>query len=207
MKTVVVTGGIATGKSSFIKAFRLVQPEFGFIDCDQEVHQLLTTSDIVKKVACFFGSELIQSDGSLNRSLLRATLFNDEQNRHWLESILHPIIAERYLERRKAYFERCPAGLFVADVPLYFESEEAFECDQVLVVATTSQTQLRRLMTRNAYDEATAMQIIRAQQPIEEKVILADVLVWNEGEHDLLSHQASIFARTIPQAYEKRRKV
>ena len=93
------------------------------------------------------------------------------------------------LERQEAAgaSSSCPA--FVADVPLFFERDFPLTHDYSIVVATSRETQKRRLMSRSTIASSLADRMIGAQMPIEEKVRRADILAWNEGDRDSLGSQ------------------
>ena len=81
------------------------------------------------------------------------------------------------------------SSLFVADVPLLFESGFDFGYERSLLVATTRETQLARLKSRNGFDNTLAEAILATQIPILEKLRRADVVFWNEGSEEVLRHQ------------------
>ena len=189
MITLIVTGGIATGKSTFCSLFRARWPEAAFFDSDGAVHELLTTRIIIDNIVSEFGKRVLEKNGQLNRSIIREIVFAGQSERRALESILHPEVRRICLERREAAeaSARCP--VFLADVPLFFESDFPLTHDYSIVVATSSETQKRRLMTRSPMAADLAERIIGAQWPIGDKVRRADIVAWNEGELGSLGSQ------------------
>ena len=87
--------------------------------------------------------------------------------------------------------------MFIADVPLLFESGFDFGYESSLLVATTRETQLERLKSRNGYDDPLAEAMLNAQLPIEEKVERADLVFWNEGPEQVLRRQIIRFLQTL----------
>lgn len=193
---VVLTGGIATGKSSFLKRLLAQRPEIGLYDCDASVHQLLTEAPVMARLRALFGGHIF-NDGVLDRSALRQVVFADESHRRQLESLLHPLVRTRAEESFAAYSAEHAEGLFITDVPLYFETHGAYPNDLVAVVATTRPTQKRRLMERSKLSSPDAEAILEAQLPIGEKALLSDVLIWNEGPLARLEDQVQWFLRRL----------
>jgi dephospho-CoA kinase len=87
--------------------------------------------------------------------------------------------------------------LFVADVPLLFESEFDFGQELNLVVATSEATQRRRLKARSHFDDRMISSILAAQLPIMEKVARGDVVFWNEGRPSILEQQLARFLESL----------
>lgn len=192
----VLTGGIATGKSSFLKLLCAKRPEMGLYDCDASVHQLLTEAPVLARLRSIFGDSIF-TDEVLDRSALRQVVFADESHRRQLESLLHPLVRARAEESFAAYSAEHAEGLFITDVPLYFETHGAYPNDLVAVVATTRATQKRRLMERSKLTSPDAEAILEAQLPIGEKALLSDVLIWNEGPRERLNDQVDHFLRRL----------
>lgn len=198
MKRIVLTGGIATGKSSFMTRLHALRPEMGVFDCDRSVHQLLTEPEVLHKLRALFGDHVFEGE-MLSRSALRRVVLADESCRRQLEALLHPRVRAcceaSFEEYRKA--DREGEGLFIADVPLFFETNGSYPKDMVAVVATTRVTQETRLLQRSSYTDAEARALIEAQWPIDEKARLADVLIWNEGPIGRLDDQALLFSQLL----------
>jgi dephospho-CoA kinase len=196
--TIVVTGGIATGKSSFC---RLLIDECAkkhrLFDSDQCVHGLLTTPAIIAKITEVFGELVLDEKGQIDRSKLREIVFNDSSCKKLLEGILHPEVRRICLSARIEALTSKDVELFVADVPLYYENGFPIENDKTVLVATTRETQLKRLLKRSPLDLKTANQIIDSQMPVSQKLKLADVVVWNGGTLTTLQRQTEYLLKWI----------
>jgi dephospho-CoA kinase len=86
-----------------------------------------------------------------------------------LETILHPKVRKECLEKLDFYSKTMSTTLFVADVPLLFESGFDFGQELNLVVATSQATQRTRLKARNHFEDRMISSILKAQLPIREK--------------------------------------
>ena len=171
---VVLTGGIATGKSTATKILSLLG--FRFIDADTIAHAVLDTQHAA--VAERFGAELV-TEGKVDRKALGAMIFADPQKRRELEALLHPLIEEAI--RAQAQKQDALGKPYLIDIPLFFE-RGAYPIERSVVVYAPAQTQLKRLMEREGFSEAEALQRIEAQMDIEAKREQATWVIDNTGD-------------------------
>ena len=192
-----LTGGIATGKSTVGEFLRRELPDLRIFDCDASVKELLRSDKaVIHAIAECFGSEAVQQGVGVNHDFLRSRVFFDAESRRSLESILHPRVrAECLASRERA--AKDGSALFVADVPLLFEKGFDFGQEMVLLAATSRSTQVHRLRARSHFDDAFIEAILAAQMPIQDKLLRADVVFWNEGPLEILRHQIRRFARSF----------
>ena len=189
MPAVGVTGGISTGKSTFINCLRRVLPQAAFFDADVMARELTRQDkEVLGKIRRTFGGAVFTENGELNRSALRAIVFAAPVKRRQLEQVLHPLIRRHW--RREAEKHRQSKQYFFADIPLLYETGGEKLCDRVVVVACSEEIQMRRLMQRTGLARNAAVAIIAAQMPLSEKVKLADHVIWNNGPESLLVEQA-----------------
>jgi dephospho-CoA kinase len=186
-----ISGGIATGKSSFAHCLRELLPEADFFDAD-EMARDLTRSDqtVLSEIRRKFGAHIFHANGQLNRSALRAIVFAAPLKRRALEQILHPRIREHWAGEAEKY--RRSTEFFFADIPLLYETGGEKLCDRVVVVACSEEIQVERLMNRTKMDRVSALAMISAQMPLEEKIRQADHVIWNSGSERVLAEQASL---------------
>ena len=192
MPAIGITGGIATGKTSFCDCLREILPA-KFFNADAAARKLanedLATKEAIRRE---FGAEIYSSAGDLNRGLLRSIVFADAGKKRALEQILHPPIRRQWsLEAKEA---RNAPDFFFADIPLLYETDGDTLCDRVVVVACAHEIQLARLMKRTSLDRLIAGQMIAAQMPLTEKIERADHVVWNNGDRSALAAQAKLLA-------------
>lgn len=162
---VILTGGIATGKSSV--AQRLRQHGIDVIDTDAIAHALTAAEGAaLPELRTVFGNAIFAADGTLDRAALRDIVFSDPDQKTRLEQILHPMI------RRQAIEALCAAtsAYVVADVPLFAETGFLREqADRVLVVDCPPDIQKQRLLARGNLPEDLADLILQAQAPREKR--------------------------------------
>ncbi|NLW17660.1 MAG: dephospho-CoA kinase [Firmicutes bacterium] len=175
-----LTGGIATGKSTVSNILRRLGAYI--IDADQIAREIVRPGcpayhDIVRH----FGPQVLLPDGQLNRPWLAQQIFNDSGQRQVLNQITHP----RVIERIETIIGELAAGGYqlpvVLDIPLLIEAGMAASVDEVWLVVTDYETQLRRLMQRDGLTAADAKRRIEAQMPLSEKARYAHRLIDNAG--------------------------
>lgn len=194
MKTVVLTGGIASGKSTALARLQtLGGSALQFYDCDAEVARILSAGVLADKLVSMFGERSVDAHGSADKAFIRDIVFHDEDARKRLEGLIHPVLKQECLAQIKLARQNPLVRGFIVDVPLYYET--AFTCgeDAVCVVAVSAETQRLRMAERNHFDRGLIDSILAAQWPISSKIQLADIVLWNEGPVELLNKQVERF--------------
>jgi dephospho-CoA kinase len=188
-----VTGGISTGKTSFCDCLREILPAVKYFNADTAARELTDNDAEVKRLLREgFGAGIFSESGDLNRAALRAIVFGDAAKKSALEQILHPLIRRQWSDA--AAISRKSGDLFLADIPLLYETGGETLCDRVVVVACARETQMQRLMARSALKRTEAEQIIDTQMSLTEKISRADHVVWNNGGRAILMEQAKLLA-------------
>ena len=189
MPAIGITGGISTGKSTFVNYLRELLPGAKFFDADAMARELTQHDEnVLAEIRGKFGNDIFDANGQLNRSALRAMVFQAPEKRRELEQILHPPIRQHWSGEAEKH--RQLNDYFFADIPLLYETGGEKLCDRVVVVACSEEVQLRRLMKRTGLDRNSATAIIAAQMALTEKVKRADHVVWNNGRESVLAGQA-----------------
>ena len=187
MKTFGLTGGIGMGKSTAADLLR--KRALPVVDSDVIAREVVEPGQpALAEVQQVFGGDIVGADGRLRRDELARRVFADAEARRKLEEILHPRIRaiwQAQLESWRA--ERRPAA--VAVIPLLFETDGARHFDATICVACSANTQRQRLRARGLTDEQID-QRIAAQLPVDQKMTLADYVIWTEGGLDV--HEAQL---------------
>ena len=181
-----LTGGIATGKSS---AARLLEQRHGLpvLDADLYARQALEPGQpVTQAVLQRFGNGVVSSNGVVDRRALGAIVFNNPDQRRWLEQLVHPIVRQRF-EQELMRLNAKPAVVLM--IPLLFESGLEALCSETWLVDCDESQQLQRLMARDQLSAAEAQARIKAQWPLAKKRPLADVLISNRSDTAALSAQ------------------
>jgi dephospho-CoA kinase len=182
MLRVGLTGGIASGKSRVARIFQ--ERGIPVIDTDQLSRDILAPgAPLLAEVLRRFGTDLCRSDGSLDRTALRARVFADPRLRARLEALTHPAIAAAMEDRVQAL----PAGTpyVVLVIPLLLEAGWQDRVDRILVVDCPEAVQAERLMARDGIDADTAWAMIRSQASRAVRRQAADDILDNGASGDL----------------------
>jgi len=200
MPTLGITGGIATGKSTF-RRLLLERVDADFFDADACARELLDSNEAIRDQVLETVSPLAYSrDGAPNREVLREIIYNDLAKRKTLEGILHPKIRERWTSRAESSKES--HRIFIVDIPLLFETRAENLFDHVIVVASSEAAQLRRMTTIRRLPEDLARKILASQWSLHVKMRNAAHVVWNDAGLDLLETQAALFAAYLRHKYD-----
>lgn len=181
-----LTGGIATGKSS---AARLLEQRHGLpvLDADLYARQALEPGQpATEAVLARFGTGVVSNSGVVDRRALGAIVFNNQDERRWLEQLVHPIVRQRF-DQELVRLDTNPAVVLM--IPLLFESGLEALCSETWLVDCDESQQLQRLMARDQLNEAEAQARMDAQWPLARKRPLADVLISNRGDAAALNAQ------------------
>jgi dephospho-CoA kinase len=188
VRLVGLTGGIASGKSTFAAVLRA--RGVPVIDADALARAAVAPgSPALAEIARAFGPELVGPDGALDRKRMAALVFSDPGARRRLEAITHPAV-RRAMADETAQLAREGHLLAFYDTPLLYEVglEATVEC--VVVVWAPPDVQRARLVARDALAPEEADARLAAQLPIDEKARRADFVVENVGPAAELDQKA-----------------
>ncbi|KFA58605.1 dephospho-CoA kinase [Gilliamella sp. Choc4-2] len=183
---VALSGGIASGKSTIANLFaNLGVP---IIDADIIARQVVQVgTDAFSQIVKHFSQEILLPNGDLDRSQLREIIFNNDHERLWLNSLLHPIIhKETQLLLAKQY-----AIYVIWVVPLLIENNLNEFADRVLIIDTPKSLQLARLVKRDHVDELLAEKMILSQVTSSKRLSYADDIIKNDGDLSSLTLQVN----------------
>lgn len=174
-----LTGGIASGKSTVSNMIRNLG--FEVIDADIAARKVVEPGEPAYfKIVESFGEHILTEDGRIDRPKLGSIIFQNEEKRLLLNSIVHPAVRKLMMDEKEEILRKGARAVFL-DIPLLFESKLTYMVDRIILVYVDEKTQLKRLMDRNGFTEKEATDRIRSQMPLKEKVALADAVIDNNG--------------------------
>lgn len=174
---IALTGGIASGKSTVADLF--AEHGIPIIDTDTIARELVQPGKpALDEIRFAFGDDVFDSEGRLDRESMREIVFSDPARRKELESILHPRIRDGVVTRSKA----ADGPYQIIAVPLLVGSPIQQFMDRVLVVDCDEDTQLSRLLERDAEDEQQARRILAAQASRQDRLAIADDVIANSDD-------------------------
>ncbi len=188
-KIIAITGGIGSGKSTVAKLFE----KWGAraIDADILAREVVEPgTDGFQRVVDNFGQDMVLADGSLNRPKLASIIFSDAEKKKLLESLLHPLIRERWLAKMEQ-LKKANAPVIAYIVPLFFESTAKMpEIEKVVLVSAPEEMRIARIMVRDLFPVHIAEQRIKAQLPDSAKIDKSDYVIKNDSSLEQLESRA-----------------
>jgi dephospho-CoA kinase len=181
MYIVALTGGIGSGKSEAARLF--AQLGVPVVDTDMIAHELTAKgSPILSEIEHMFGAGVLNEDGSLNRSRLRALVLSSPVERIRLEGLLHPVIYERAIECLKNNASKLQPQYQVLVIPLLFENNRYHSViNKILVIDCDENTQVTRAMARSQLSKDEVKALMAAQTTRKVRLNGADEVIENNG--------------------------
>jgi dephospho-CoA kinase len=200
MAIIGITGGIASGKSTFSRALAEIRGASIF-DSDACARELLDSDPSVRDaVIRDILPTAYRADGTPDRSAIRALVFSDPAAKARLEAILHPLV--RTQRQALADQARADGRDLLVDIPLLFETSASSEFDLVVTVACSPEIQARRAMARGL-TPAQVEQIVASQWGNAQKIAQSDFVIWNDGSLWMLQAQAEELAARLESRARK----
>lgn len=160
-KLIALSGQSGAGKSTISKVFE--KNGAYIINADELVKELYQPDSIcLKTLSSVFGSQIISSDGNLNRRKLASIVFTDKNNTEILNSIVHPFVTALLLKKIKCAVNK-NKNFIVYDAPQLFESNFDIMCDITVGIIADEKTRVKRICNRDNIDERSALERIKAQ--------------------------------------------
>ncbi len=179
MHVIALTGGIASGKTTLLSALRGLGAPVA--DADRISRSLTAPGgEALPAIRETFGDAVFNEDGTLNRKALAEMIFSDEEARHRLETILHPMIAI-IINRELDAFRQAGHLAAVVDIPLLYESGMESLADEVWCAYVPKKEQVRRLRIRDGITQKQAIQRLSSQMDPREKRRRADEVIRTDG--------------------------
>ena len=191
MYAVGLTGGIASGKSTFAAFLAEYAP---VIDTDAVTHKLYQPRrEGYIAVVEAFGQKFLRANGALNTDALRTLIFSDKKARIRLEKLIHPLIKREVLHWREKNNNACYG---IIQIPLLFEAGWQSCVDYTVTLDCLEETQMKRAQARGM-DEHIIRAVIASQYSSEQRRALADIAISTECSRDALKKKAQILHTSL----------
>lgn len=179
MITVGLTGGIGSGKSTVASVFELLGVPVFYADTEAK---LVYQDPEVKKILVDKIGANVYIQDKINKELLRVFLFESEKNRSFINSLIHPKVAERYKEWKKKQTH----AYIIREAAILIESGTYKDCDQIIVITAPNEMRLQRVMKRDNLNEQEVMKRINAQLSDNDRARYATHIWTNDNRTPLL---------------------
>lgn len=189
-----ITGGIGSGKSTVAKIFEA----FG-IPCyyaDSNAKRLMVEDDEVKSdLIAYFGEELYP-EGVLNRAWLAQKIFESEEDRQFVNGVVHPAVAKDF----EKWADEQSAPYVLREAAILFETGGYKSSDANILVTAPEEVRIERVMNRDGVDRQSVVARIRSQWSDEHKSKLADFIILNDGNSTLIPQVHTIHEAILSRA-------
>jgi len=183
-----LTGGIGSGKSAASQRFQ--EHQVTVVDADKVAREVVEpNSPVLNKITEKHGLDILLEDGLLNRAALRKIIFDNPDERKWLENLTHPAIRDIIAQRLLAPQSNNEANYRILESPLLLETTQRDFVQRICLIDVEEETQIQRVMQRDNNDKAQVKAIIAAQMPRTEKCKKADDIVNNNSSLNQLYQQ------------------
>jgi len=185
-----LTGGIVGGKSTVASMFKDLGAKI--VDVDKLGHSvILPQRPAWKKIIRLFGKDVLRNDLTIDRGKLGKIVFTNQTLLKKLNEITHPEITklikkEINLAKNKTHNQE---KILIIDAALIYEAKIDRLMDKIIVVYIDEDEQIKRLIKRNNLSKKEALQRIKSQMPMKEKVEMADYVIDNSSSLDKTKEQ------------------
>lgn len=172
-----ITGSIACGKSAAVSYIQ--SKGYKVYDADKISYFLTQKPNLCyNRIVSAFGMEILDQEGNVDRKALGNIVFHNKSKKELLESIIHPEVVRE--------IENISDDVCFIEVPLLFEAKLEYLFDKIIVIASTKDKQIERLIQRNGLSCTEAINRINNQMDLDEKISKADYVVYNNEGLDSL---------------------
>ncbi|MEB0038868.1 dephospho-CoA kinase [Pseudomonas sp. MH10] len=172
-----LTGGIGSGKSAAAQHF--IDLGVHLVDADHAARWVVEPGrPALAQIAEHFGAGVLQPDGQLDRTALRGLIFQNPEQRRWLETLLHPLIGQEIM----SYLARAESPYAILVSPLLVESGQYKLTQRVLVIDAPERLQIQRTMLRDSTSEEQVKAILNVQANRELRLSHADDVLVNDRD-------------------------
>ena len=181
MFVVGLTGGIGSGKSAATSIFEDLGIDV--VDADLASREaVLPGSKALDQIQKKFGNEILLEDQSLNRARLREIIFDNSEDKTWLEQLLHPEI--RHIIQSK--LENSSSEYVILVSPLLFETDQHEFCNTTILIDSSLNSQISRTSKRDSVSEDSVKKIISSQMSRDDKLKIAKIVINNDDSLEQL---------------------
>ncbi len=188
-------GGIGSGKSTVGRC--LATHGCLVSDSDALARQAFLDDTIRQTLRQWWGDDIFNDDGSINRAAVAAIVFKDLNQRERLEALVHPWIEKRRIQQFHDASDDTVA--FVIDAPLLLEAGLDTACDAVIFVDTPREIRLQRVAATRGWDDAELARREESQLSLDEKRSRADYVIRNDEDEVVLEARVAAVLEQILQ--------
>ena len=191
-------GGPGSGKSFVAQAF--AAQGCGVIDADRIAREALDDPEVRSQLVAWWGGDIVTPDGRVDRKAVARIVFDQPAELQRLESAVHPRVAARRAELRRAFNADPKIRAIIEDVPLLLEKNLDAGCDVLVFVDAPRTVRLERVARTRGWTEADLDAREKNQLPLDSKRRAADYVLDNSAGESQLSEQVrTVLAQLFPE--------
>jgi len=194
MKTVGLTGGIGSGKTTVARMFKNLGVPIYI--ADDEAKKLMHSIKIKKYIIALFGAKAYQ-ENKLNRTYIASKVFKDKRLLDELNQIVHPEVANHF----KNWLKKQKAPYVIKEAAILFENGSYKQCDKTILVISNKQKRIERVVKRDHSTTKKVLDVIENQWPDEKKITLADFVLENNSDLDTLNTKVCAIHEDLIKLY------
>ena len=191
-KYIIITGQIASGKSSISKLIKERNKNYLVLDADDQIKELYKRgAELYKVLVNEFGDSILNEKGNISKAKLRRTVFLNGENREKLNELTHPVILKNMVSLAK----ESEADVVFLQIPLLNESinilKKLVNIDEIWNITASDEVRFNRLMSRKGMTEEIAHRIMEIQSEFESDDF--DILsIENNGDYEELNNKLNL---------------
>jgi dephospho-CoA kinase len=175
-----LAGGIGSGKSTIAKLFG----ELGcqVLSADEYVRDAYRDPAVIARLREWWGDAIVDRSGELDRKAVARIVFEKPEEKSRLESLVHPLVADRRNEAMRAAADDAQVLAYVWDIPLLFEVGLAGQCDAIVFVDAPFEQRLERVKSTRGWDDAELRRREKLQVPLDNKRQMSNYILQNTAD-------------------------
>lgn len=181
MRIIGITGGVGCGKSTVLNLIKNQYNAYIIMADDIAKSLYKPGSSLVYKISQEFGEGCISTDGSVNRNYLADIIFNDDDKRNLLNSIVHPLVKKEIIKKIDELKRENSFDYILVEAALFFEEHYEEFCDEVWYITADINIRKERLKTDRGYTDEKISLIINSQMSQDEYIKKCDHVIDNSG--------------------------
>lgn len=191
-KYIIITGQIASGKSSISELIKNRNKNYLVLDADDQIKELYKRgAELYKVLVNEFGDSILNEKGNISKAKLRRTVFLNDENREKLNELTHPVILKNMVSLAKG----SEADVVFLQIPLLNESinilKKLVNIDEIWNITASDEVRFNRLMSRKGMTEEIAHRIMEIQSDFESDDF--DILsIENNGDYEELNNKLNL---------------
>ncbi len=188
-----ITGGIGSGKTTVCKIFEVLGVPVYYAD-DRAKELITSDAVLIKKIKKLLGDDAYDANNNINKKRISAIVFNFPDVLEKYNAIVHPAVhedAEKWMRRHQQF------DYVVEEAALLFETGTYKKLDTIICVTAPIEVRIERIKKRDNLTISEIESRLENQMPEEEKILLSDFVIHNDGSTPLIRQVLRIHEKIL----------